>query len=235
MLDVRNVEVGYGGVPALHGVSFTVNEGELVSIVGSNGSGKSTILRTISGLLRPQSGTITFQGQRIDGIRANKIVRDFKIAHVPEGRQLFPYMTVHQNLMLGAFTQKSQPLRDEMLAKVFDLFPILKERRNQLAGTLSGGQQQMLAIGRGLMTGPKLLMLDEPSLGVQPSLVDRIFETIQRIKEAGLTVLLVEQNVQESLELADKGYVIQTGRVVAEGTGAELLESDLVRRAYLGM
>ena len=234
MLTVEGVEVGYDGVPALHGVSFEVRRGEIVTIVGSNGAGKSTILKTISGLLRPTTGTVTFQDRRVDDLESHRVV-GLGIAHVPEGRRLFARLSVMQNLVLGAYTRKSPDERADTLERVFGLFPILRERRSQLAGTLSGGEQQMLAIGRGLMARPTLLMLDEPSLGIAPRLVDEIFASLARIKAEGATILLVEQNVVEALQLADRGYVLQTGRVVLSGTGQELVRSDLVRRAYLGM
>jgi branched-chain amino acid transport system ATP-binding protein len=234
VLSVEDVEVGYDGVPALHGVSFVVNQGEIVTIVGSNGAGKTTILKTISGLLRPTAGWISFQQQRIDGVDAHRVVGR-GIAHVPEGRRLFARLTVLQNLTLGAYTRKSPGERRAVLDRVFGLFPILRERGGQLAGTLSGGEQQMLAISRALMAQPKLLMLDEPSLGIAPRLMDEIFASLVRLKAEGATILLVEQNVVEALELADRGYVLQTGRVVQSGSGAELLGSDLVRQAYLGM
>jgi branched-chain amino acid transport system ATP-binding protein len=234
MLTVDGVEVGYDGVPALHGVSFEVRRGEIVTIVGSNGAGKTTILKTISGLLRPTAGTVTFQHRRIDPLESHRVV-GLGIAHVPEGRRLFARLTVMQNLVLGAYTRKSTAERAATLERIFGLFPTLRERRTQVAGTLSGGEQQMLAIGRGLMARPTLLMLDEPSLGIAPRLVDEIFASLARIKAEGATILLVEQNVVEALQLADRGYVLQTGRVVLSGTGQELLRSDLVRRAYLGM
>jgi branched-chain amino acid transport system ATP-binding protein len=234
MLTVDGVEVGYDGVPALHGVSFEVRRGEIVTIVGSNGAGKTTILKTISGLLRPTAGTVTFQDRRIDPLESHRVV-GLGIAHVPEGRRLFARLTVMQNLLLGAYTRKSAAERAATLERIFGLFPTLRERRTQVAGTLSGGEQQMLAIGRGLMARPTLLMLDEPSLGIAPRLVDEIFASLARIKAEGATILLVEQNVVEALQLADRGYVLQTGRVVLSGTGEELLRSDLVRRAYLGM
>jgi branched-chain amino acid transport system ATP-binding protein len=234
MLTVDRIEVGYDGVPALHGVSFAVAAGEIATIVGSNGAGKSTILKTISGLLRPTAGAMTFRQTRIDGVEPHRVV-GLGIAHVPEGRRLFARLTVMQNLLLGAYTRKSPGERAATLDRVFALFPILRERRTQLAGTLSGGEQQMLAIGRGLMAQPTLLMLDEPSLGIAPRLVDEIFISLARIKAEGTTILLVEQNVVEALQLADHGYVLQTGRVVLAGSGEELLRSDLVRQAYLGM
>jgi len=234
MLEVNHIRVCYDEVPAIHDVSFHIEEGEIVSIIGANGAGKSTLLRTISGLLCPDRGTIEFLGQRIDLWPPHRIVEE-GISHVPEGRRIFQYMTVERNLRLGAYTQKSEEIREETLQQIFEIFPVLKERMNQRAGTLSGGEQQMLAIARGLMSRPKLLMLDEPSLGLMPTLVTRVFETIRRINEEGITVLLVEQNVREALELADRAYVLQTGNVVLEGTGQELLETDLVRRAYLGI
>jgi len=234
VLEVKNIKVCYDDVPALHDVSFEVREGEIVSIVGSNGAGKSTILKTISGLLHPVSGEIRFEGERIDRDPPYAIVAK-GIAHVPEGRRIFSRMTVLENLLLGAYTRKSQEERAETLERIFELFPILKERRNQRAGTLSGGEQQMLAIARGLMSRPKLLMLDEPSLGLMPILVTKLFDTIRRINEEGITILLVEQNVREALELADRAYVLVTGNIVLEGTGRELLEAEMVKKAYLGM
>ncbi len=235
MLEVDSIHVGYDGVPALRGVSFRVQQGEIVSIVGSNGAGKSTVLRTVSGLLRPVSGSVTFQGTRLDTLDPHSVVQH-GIAHVPEGRRLFARQTVMNNLILGAYTHRAKEGREGDLERVFGLFPVLKERRSQKAGTLSGGEQQMLAIGRGLMLRPKLLMLDEPSLGIAPKLVDKIFETVQELnRKEGITILLVEQNVREALELANRAYVLQTGSVVMEGTGAELLHSDTIQRAYLGI
>ncbi|MGE5618484.1 MAG: ABC transporter ATP-binding protein [Sphingomonadaceae bacterium] len=235
MLEVDNIHVGYDGVLALRGVSFRVDAGEIVSIVGSNGAGKTTILKTISGLLKPTAGTVSFEGRRLDTLSPHEVVRH-GIAHVPEGRRLFARQTVMENLILGAYTRKSPSERSEDLERVFGLFPVLKERREQRAGTLSGGEQQMLAIGRGLMLRPKLLMLDEPSLGIAPKLVDRIFETVLELnKRDGITILLVEQNVREALELATRAYVLQTGSVVMAGTGQELLGSDAIQRAYLGI
>ncbi len=235
MLEVDNIRVGYDGVPALHGVSFRVEAGEIVAIVGSNGAGKTTILKTISRLLRPTSGNVRFEGTQIDPLSPHDVVRH-GIAHVPEGRRLFARQTVKENLILGAFTRKSSADREAILERIFGLFPVLKERESQRAGTLSGGEQQMLAIGRGLMLKPKLLMLDEPSMGIAPKLVDKIFETIQELNEKdGITILLVEQNVREALELANRAYVLQTGNVVMEGSGAELLQSDTIQKAYLGI
>ena len=234
MLEVDNIRVGYDGVPALHGVSFNVDRGEIVSIVGSNGAGKSTILRAVSSLLKTEQGSIHFEGTRIDTQSPHDVVKR-GIAHVPEGRRLFARQTVMENLILGAYTRKAPKEREEDLDKIFATFPVLKERRAQKAGTLSGGEQQMLAIGRGLMLRPKLLMLDEPSLGIAPRLVDRIFETVKELNTQGLTILLVEQNVREALELANRAYVLQTGRVVTEGSGEELLRSDAIQKAYLGI
>ncbi len=234
MLEVSHIRVCYDQMPAIHDVSFRIKEGEIVSIVGANGAGKSTLLKTISGLLHPDPGQIEFLGQRIDRWPAHRIV-GLGISHVPEGRRIFQYMTVQRNLRVGAYTQKSEEVREETLQQIFEIFPVLKERLNQKAGTLSGGEQQMLAIARGLMSRPKLLMLDEPSLGLMPTLVTQVFDTIKRINAEGTTILLVEQNVREALELAHRAYVLQTGTIVLEGTGEELLESDLVRKAYLGI
>lgn len=235
MLEVNDIHVGYDGVLALHGITFRVDEGEIVSIVGSNGAGKSTTIKTISGILKPVSGTIVFEGARLDTMPAHKVA-DLGIAHVPEGRRLFARQTVYENLLLGAYTRKNAKNREEDLERIFSLFPVLKERRDQNAGTLSGGEQQMLAIGRGLMLRPRLLMLDEPSLGIAPKLVDKIFETVKELNQREkLTILLVEQNVREALELASRAYVVQTGRVIMEGTGDQLLATDAIQKAYLGI
>jgi branched-chain amino acid transport system ATP-binding protein len=212
-----------------------VEPGQIVSIVGANGAGKSTILRAISSTLHLDSGSILFENQRTDQIPPHRVV-ERGVAHVPEGRRLFARLTVNQNLTLGAYTKKSPDHREATLKTIFKLFPILQERQNQRAGTLSGGEQQMLAIARGLMSKPKLLMLDEPSMGIMPKLITEIFEMIQRLnKEEGITILLVEQNVQEALELADYAYVLQTGRIVMEGKPAELLQTDMIKKAYLGL
>jgi len=234
MLKVNKINVFYGDLHALWDLSFKVEKGEIVVIAGSNGAGKTTTLKTISGLLRPKSGSISFLGQRIDNIPSHHIV-EMGISHVPEGRRLFSNLTVMENLKVGAYTPKAWEKRDDTLEWVFQLFPILKERKDQLAGTLSGGEQQMLAIGRGLMARPRLLMLDEPSLGLAPKIVLSIFKLIKDINEEGVTILLVEQNVRRALELADRGYVIETGRVVLEGEGKELLKSEYVKKAYLGL
>jgi branched-chain amino acid transport system ATP-binding protein len=234
VLQVNGISVSYGGTPALTDVSFEVNDGEIVSIVGSNGAGKSTILKTVSGLLKPDKGTIEFDGERIEKLRAFEVVEK-GLAHVPEGRKLFSKLNVLENLLLGAYTNKSEERRQELLADIFDIFPVLKERQQQKAGTLSGGEQQMLAVGRALMLEPKLLMLDEPSLGIMPLLVDRLFEVVERINKSGTTILLVEQNVQQALELAHRAYVLQTGRVVMHGESEDVLKSDMVRSAFLGL
>ncbi|MGB9812999.1 MAG: ABC transporter ATP-binding protein [Thermovenabulum sp.] len=234
MLKVKNLNVGYDNVPVIFDVSFEVKEKELVSIVGSNGAGKTTILKTISGLLKPFSGEIEFMGKRIDTLPAHEIVK-LGIAHVPEGRRVFGKMSVLDNLLLGAYTISDNKLVKKTLNEVYEIFPRLKERENQKAETLSGGEQQMLAIARSLMSRPKILLVDEMSLGLMPILVDKVLEILKSISEAGMTILLVEQKVQEALEMADRGYILQTGRIVAEGTGRELLESEMVKKAYMGM
>jgi branched-chain amino acid transport system ATP-binding protein len=234
LLEVSHIRADYDGVVALHDVSFAVTEGEVVSIIGSNGAGKSTTLRTVSGQLRPTAGSITFRGERIDSLPAHRIA-ELGIAHVPEGRKLFSRLSVMQNLLVGSYSGRARAEEQVTVERVFEMFPRLRERATQRAGTLSGGEQQMLAIGRGLMLRPALLMLDEPSLGLAPRLVDEIFATIRTIANDGMTILLVEQNVREALELADRAYVLQTGSTVLAGIGPELLESDLVRQAYLGL
>jgi len=233
-LRVEDLTAGYGGLPALHGVSLEVKRGEIVALVGANGAGKSTLLRAIAGLLQPGSGRIDLDGRRIDGRPAHEIVRS-GIAYVPEGRHLFGRLTVLDNLLLGAFTHPDERSRAQGLDEVTTLFPVLKDRARQLAGTLSGGEQQMLAIGRGLMSRPRLLLLDEPSLGIAPRLVARIYEALAAVNRAGLTLLLVEQNVRAALACASRAYVLQTGRIVREGPSADLLGTDLVRRAFLGL
>lgn len=231
MLKVEDMHVFYGAIHAIKGVSFHVNEGEIVALIGANGAGKSTILKTVSGLMHPRSGSISFMGQSIAHTDAYKLVRH-GLAHVPEGRRIFLQMTVQDNLAMGAFTQKTVSKAD--LDMVFDLFPRLKERRTQIAGTLSGGEQQMLAMSRALMSHPKLMMLDEPSMGLAPILVDQIFSIIKDLHKAGTTILLVEQNASKALQVADRAYVLETGKITLEGTGDELAHSDAVRKAYLG-
>jgi branched-chain amino acid transport system ATP-binding protein len=234
LLELRDVHTWYGAIHALRGVSLSVDEGEIVGLIGPNGAGKSTTLRTISGLIRPRQGEISLRGQRIDGRPPHEIVQ-LGVCQSPEGRRVFPRMSVHENLELGAFSRKGQRLTDDF-ARVFDLFPRLRERRSQKAGTLSGGEQQMLAIGRALMARPRLLMLDEPSLGLAPLLVQEIFGYIRDLKdEVGLTVLVVEQNARRALEVADHGYILERGRIVLEGTAAELKENPDVKEFYLGL
>ena len=234
MLEVSKVSAAYSGVPVLHQISLRVTRGELVALVGSNGAGKTTTLKTIIGTVRPSSGMIKFEGIDITRKTTPEIVQ-LGLSYVPEGRLVFSSLTVEENLRLGAFLAKSKSEVKARMEYVFHLFPILKERLSQKAGTLSGGEQQMLAIGRGLMSRPTLLMLDEPSLGLMPKLVDEVFATIVKLKEEGQTILLVEQNVREALDIADRGYVIQTGRIVASGLSKELLKSDLIRKAFLGI
>ena len=231
ILNVENINVYYGAIHAIKGISFNVNEGEVVTLIGANGAGKSTTLQTVSGLLRSRTGSITFMGENVSHIPAHKLV--YKgMAQVPEGRRIFLQMTVRENLDMGAFTQKGDI--EESLERVYAQFPRLKEREKQIAGTLSGGEQQMLAMGRALMSHPKLLMLDEPSMGLAPILVDQIFDIIRRLHEAGTTILLVEQNAQKALRVADRAYVLETGRIVMSGTGKELAASPEVQKAYLG-
>jgi len=234
LLEVQNVNVAYGLVQVLWDISFRVEEGEIVAIVGSNGAGKSTTLKTISGLLRPSSGSIVFKGERLDQTPAHMVVEK-EVAHIPEGRRLFPFSSVLTNLELGAFTRRARRETAENVEYVFELFPVLRERQNQLAGTLSGGEQQMLAIGRGLMSRPSLLMLDEPSLGLAPKLVLKTLDTLQELNKRGVTILLVEQNVNSALSLCTRGYVLENGRIVLEGSGQELLNNPHVKEAYLGV
>ena len=234
MLKVDRIKVLYEGIPALHEVSLEVKKGELVAIVGSNGAGKSTSLKAIVGTVKPISGRIEFEQKDITRWSTPEIVR-LGIVYIPEARHIFGPLTVEENLLLGAFTSNSEKEVKEHLDYVYHLFPILKERRRQRGETLSGGEQQMLAIGRGLMIQPKLLMFDEPSLGLMPKLVSELFKTISLLKEEGFTILLVEQNVHEALEIADRGYILQTGRTIHTGSGKELLESDIVKKAFLGL
>ena len=231
MLSVNDIEVRYGNIRALKGVSFAVNTGEIVALLGANGAGKTTTQKTVSGMLRPVLGSITFEGRRIDGIPAHELVR-LGICHVPEGRHVFPRMTVSENLNMGAFRFKRPD--PQVLARCFELFPRLKEREQQYAGTLSGGEQQMLAIARALMGKPRLLLLDEPSMGLAPLIVRQIFDIVREINSTGVTVLIVEQNAAQALGLANRGYVLETGELVLSGSGKDLLADDRVRAAYLG-
>lgn len=232
MLKIQDLSVHYGMIQAVHNVSFEVKQGEIVSLIGANGAGKTTILRTISGLVRPSSGQIIFEGKNIEKAAPQKIVAD-GLSQVPEGRHVFSGLTVQENLDMGAFLRKDSMLKDDF-EQIFAKFPILKERRNQDAATLSGGEQQMLAMGRALMSKPKLLLLDEPSMGLAPIFIKEIFSIIQEIQAQGTTVLLIEQNAKMALSIANRGYVLETGKIVLEGTGQELLASEAVRKAYLG-
>ncbi len=234
MLKVTEIEVKYSGVPVIHNVSLEVNRGELVSVVGANGAGKSTLLKAIAGALHPSQGSIQFENQEISRLSTADIVRK-GITYVPEARLIFGPLTVHENLELGAYILEEDEAVQKNLEYVYQLFPRLAERRLQQGGTLSGGEQQMLAIGRGLMSNPKVLMLDEPSLGLMPKLVDEMLEAVAKLKESGKTILLVEQNVRESLELSDRGYVLQTGRTIHQGTGKELLNAEIIKKAFLGL
>ncbi|HNY70113.1 MAG: ABC transporter ATP-binding protein [Syntrophorhabdus sp.] len=234
MLKVVKVEVRYGGIPIIHDVSLEVKQGELVAVVGSNGAGKSTLLKTIAGALHPTKGSITFDDVLINRLATPDIVR-LGITYIPEARLIFGPLSVEENLKLGAYIIKDHAVISRNLDFVYDLFPRLKERRQQASGTLSGGEQQMLAIGRGLMSNPKLLMLDEPSLGLMPKLVDEMLEAVAKLRTIGMTILLVEQNVFESLEIADRGYVLQTGRTILDGTGKELLNTESIKKAFLGL
>ncbi|MBA8794292.1 branched-chain amino acid transport system ATP-binding protein [Friedmanniella endophytica] len=233
MLEVKDLKVAYGRVRAVKGISFSVEQGQVVTLVGTNGAGKTTTLKTISGLLQPESGEIWFDGRRIDGTPAHKIL-GLGLAHSPEGRKIFPRLTVEDNLKLGAFARRDRAGVAQDLERVYTLFDILRQRRTQPAGTFSGGEQQMLAIGRAMMSRPKLLMLDEPSMGLSPLMMQRIMSTITELQQEGVTILLVEQNAQAALSLADYGYVLEVGQVVLQDTGKSLLTDDKVRKAYLG-
>jgi len=235
MLLVEGIEVYYGDVQVLKKVNLDVKDKEFVVVIGANGAGKTTLIKTISGMLKPREGMITFDGKRISGLEAHKVVAE-GIVQIPEGRLLFPDMTVQENLEMGGFLMKDKEILAQRMQTVYEMFPILKERTKQLAGTLSGGEQQMLAIGRGMVAAPKLMMFDEPSLGLSPKLVLSIFELVLRInKELGITVLLVEQNVKHSCQISDRAFVIENGEVVLQGSGPEMLENEHVRRAYLGL
>ncbi|MEU9758375.1 ABC transporter ATP-binding protein [Streptomyces sp. NPDC001834] len=233
LLEVQDLRVAYGKIEAVKGISFTVQAGQIVTLIGTNGAGKTTTLRTLSGLLKPAGGSIVFDGQPLGNTPAHKIV-SLGLAHSPEGRHIFPRLTITENLQLGAYLRNDKAGIEQDIQRAYDLFPILGERRKQAAGTLSGGEQQMLAMGRALMCRPKLLMLDEPSMGLSPIMMQKIMETIAELKAQGTTILLVEQNAQAALSLADQGHVMEVGRIVLSGTGADLLHDESVRKAYLG-
>jgi branched-chain amino acid transport system ATP-binding protein len=233
LLDVKNVHTHYGPLHVLKGVSYEIHEGEIVSLLGGNASGKSTTMKTVLGLVRPTEGTVSFRGEPIHALRTSEIVKR-GIAPVPEGRRVFPRMTILENLEMGRYTRRAEPGWGQELERVFGLFPLLRDRRHQLAGTMSGGEQQMLAIGRALMTRPALLCMDEPSMGLAPRLVEEVFDIIQAINAQGTTVFVIEQNVNMALSIAHRGYVLQMGEVVLSGAAQELLENPLIQRAYLG-
>lgn len=233
MLEVKDIEVYYGMIQAIKGVSFHVDEGEVIALIGANGAGKTTILHTISGLLAPKRGSVIFEGKDITKIPGHKIV-SMGMAHVPEGRRVFAQLTVLQNLKMGAYTRKDKEEIQQNLQTVFERFPRLEERQNQLAGTLSGGEQQMLAMGRALMSQPKIILMDEPSMGLSPIFVNEIFDIIQEVSKGGTTVLLVEQNAKKALSIADRAYVLETGSIVLEGKASDLLQNDAIKKAYLG-
>lgn len=233
LLEVKNLEVYYGVICALKGISFEVNEGEIVALIGSNGAGKTTMMQSVVGILPKKGGTVVFDGKDITKTPCHNVVK-LGMTQVPEGRRIFQELTVYENLMMGAYSVRDQRQFKDDLDRMFALFPRLKERRNQIAGTLSGGEQQMLAMSRALMSHPKLLMLDEPSMGLAPILVDQIFDIIKELHEAGTTILLVEQNANKALQIADRAYVLETGSITLSGTGMELASSDEVRKAYLG-
>ena len=234
MLEVNNIDTFYGMIQALWGVCLKIEKAEIVALVGANGAGKTTLLNTISGLLRPASGRVVFLGKRIDGLKSHSIV-ELGISHIPEGRRLFPDMSVRENLEMGAYLQRLWKHRRENLEQIYQLFPILKTRQRQLARTLSGGEQQMVAMGRGLMSRPRLSIIDEPSSGLAPLVVNEIFNIIQKLRLQGMAILLIEQNVQQTLEIADRAYVLENGRVMLEGESKQLLEEELIRKAYLGL
>lgn len=233
MLEVRDLEVYYGVIQAIKGVSFEVNKGEVIALIGANGAGKTTILHTITGLLSPKKGSVIYEGTDITKIPAHKIV-SLGMAHVPEGRRVFADLTVYENLKMGAYTRKDKGEIEDSLERVYTRFPRLKERKNQMAGTLSGGEQQMLAMGRALMSRPKIILMDEPSMGLSPILVNEIFDIIQEVSKGGTTVLLVEQNAKKALSIADRAYVLETGKIVLDGKAEDLLNDDSIKKAYLG-
>ena len=233
MLTIKDLEVYYGVIQAIKGVSFEVNQGEVIALIGANGAGKTTILHTITGLISPKKGSVLFEGNELTKMPAHKIV-SLGMAHVPEGGRVFADLSVYENLRMGAYTRKDKGEIEATLEKVYDRFPRLKERRNQMAGTLSGGEQQMLAMGRALMSKPKILLMDEPSMGLSPIMVNEIFSIIQEVSDSGTTVLLVEQNAKKALAIADRGYVLETGKIVLEGKASDLLNDDSIKKAYLG-
>lgn len=233
MLEVKDLEVYYGMIQAIKGVSFHVDQGEVIALIGANGAGKTTILHTVTGLLSPKKGSVVFEGQEVTRIPAHKIV-SLGMAHVPEGRRVFAELSVYENLKMGAYTRKDKSEIEENLQKIYERFPRLKERKNQMAGTLSGGEQQMLAMGRALMSQPKIILMDEPSMGLSPILVNEIFDIIQEVSKSGTTVLLVEQNAKKALSIADRAYVLETGRIALEGRAEDLLRDDSIKKAYLG-
>ncbi len=233
MLEVKDLQVYYGMIQAIKGVSFYVNEGEVIALIGANGAGKTTILHTVSGLLAPKSGSVTFEGTDIVKVPGHKIV-SMGMAHVPEGRRVFAQLSVLQNLKMGAYTRRDKEEIHQTLKTVFERFPRLEERQNQMAGTLSGGEQQMLAMGRALMSHPKIILMDEPSMGLSPIFVNEIFDIIQQVSKSGTTVLLVEQNAKKALSIADRAYVLETGNIVLEGKASDLLNDDSIKKAYLG-
>ncbi len=233
LLEVKDLEVYYGVIQALKGISFEVNEGEIVTLIGANGAGKTTTMQSVIGLIPSKAGTVSYEGKNITHVPCHKLVK-LGMAQVPEGRRIFQELSVYDNLLMGAYTQTDKKLIKETIEKIYERFPRLKERKNQIAGTLSGGEQQMLAMGRALMCRPKLIMLDEPSMGLSPLLVDEVFTIIKDLNAEGTTVLLVEQNAGKSLAISDRAYVLENGKIVLSGTGAELLQSDKVKKAYLG-
>lgn len=233
LLEINDLEVYYGVIQAIKGVSFHVDKGEIIALIGANGAGKTTILHTITGLLSAENGTVTFNGTNISKIPAHKIV-SMGMAHVPEGRRVFANLTVLQNLKMGAYTRKDKAEIEKSLENVYNRFPRLKERQNQMAGTLSGGEQQMLAMGRALMSNPSIILMDEPSMGLSPIYVNEIFDIIQEVSKSGTTVLLVEQNAKKALSIADRAYVLETGKIVLEGNAQDLLQNDQIKKAYLG-
>ena len=234
MLEVSNINTFYGKIQALWGVSLNIDAAEIVALIGANGAGKTTLLKTISGMLRPTSGSIEFLDRRIDGLQSHAIV-ELGMSHIPEGRKLFPDMSVRENLELGAYSKRVWKNKQETLHEVYELFPVLKARQKQLAGTLSGGEQQMVAIGRGLMSKPRLCIIDEPSSGLAPKVVDEIFQIIQRLRDQGIAIFLIEQNVQQTLEIAERAYVLENGRMILEGDSVKLLQEEFIRKAYLGL